>query len=49
MFKSKVYTIYDIIEDDSYKFKKINFKLFESKRKKQKKISEIYKKPFLNP
>lgn len=46
MFKSKVYTIYDIIENESYKFKKTDFKLLESKRKKQKKISEIHRRPF---
>lgn len=42
MFKSKVYTICDIIENESYKFKKTDFKLFESRRKRKKKISEIY-------
>lgn len=46
VFESKNYTIYDIVDDDSYKFKKVDFSIFDSAKTKQNKISRMHKNPF---
>lgn len=44
MFQSKSYTMYDIEEGEFYGIKKINIPLLGSKKVKEDKISQIYKK-----
>lgn len=40
VFESKSYTIYDIVDDDSYKFEKVDFSIFDSMKTKQNKFLE---------